>query len=266
MSRAGLKRAAAVSSAAASRIAAEHGVGFANLITTIGSARTVNRAVRAVRDSYPGVSHVTYVAARYGSEPDKDPYVRTTYPASWLVRYLFMGYWRVDPVLKAGFSRVAPFDWRDIDRGDANVAAFFADAQDHGIGRLGVLVPLTSRRNQRGILSISTDLPVELWDELKRAALPEFLEIGVALHRRGLAEVFGVPDSGPKLSPREVEMLRWISRGKDVPDIAIITSLSEHTVRTYLKSARIKLKAGTMAQAIVAAERLALLAGDDASA
>ena len=55
---------------------------------------------------------------------------------------------------------------------------------------------------------------------------------------------------GSRLSPREEECLGWIAQGRDVPGTAVAMSLSEHTVRTYLKTARAKLDCVTVSQAI----------------
>lgn len=233
-----------------------------DILQLVETAPSTNRILRRLRDLYQ-VKHLTFVVARYGKEPAKDPYIRTTYPVLWMARYLFKRYWTIDPVIRAGFSRAAPFDWSDIDRSGGGIDSFFADAAAHDIGASGFLIPLNNKHNQRGILSINSDLTGDRWDAYKAASLADFLEVGTALHRRGIREVFADQDPPPRLSPREREAIRWVAEGKEVPDIAIITGLSEHTVRTYLKSARTKLNCGTMAQAAVKAERLNLLIADD---
>lgn len=224
----------------------------------IETTRTIGAVVRAIRNRYD-MKHFSYVAARYGAEPEKDPFVRSTYSPVWLGRYLLKQYWRIDPIMREGFARTVPFDWADVDRTRPEVEAFFRDARAHRVGQNGLLLPLTNAHNQRGILSISSDLAGEAWESYKRDNLADFIELGAALHRRALRDIFGDTPPPPRLSPREKEMLRWVSEGKEVPDIAIITGLSEHTVRTYLKSGRLKLDCGTMPQAVVKAERLSLL-------
>ncbi|MEO1103876.1 MAG: LuxR family transcriptional regulator [Pseudomonadota bacterium] len=235
----------------------------AEAIELIAKERGMERTVEAVRNAFQ-MKHLSYLAARYGNDPAKDPYVRSTYPGLWMARYLMKRYWRVDPIMREGFRRTAPFDWAEIPRDEPKVAAFFEDADRFGVGANGLLIPLTTKHNQRGILSISSDLTGSAWADYKATFLADFLEVGGALHRRGLKELFGDEAPPPKLSPREKEVLRWVAEGKEVPDIAIITGLSEHTVRTYLKSARVKLDCGTKTQAAVKAERLALLRDDEA--
>lgn len=53
-----------------------------------------------------------------------------------------------------------------------------------------------------------------------------------------------------KLAPREVACLRWCAFGKTAEEIALIETLSVHTVRHYLRSALQKLDSRTQAQAV----------------
>jgi DNA-binding CsgD family transcriptional regulator len=90
-----------------------------------------------------------------------------------------------------------------------------------------------------------------------KSALPTLIQIGNRLHRRVISEVFG--EDRPHLTTRELECLRWIARGKDSSEIAVILSISPHTARYYLKSARFKLDCVTSAQAVSKAVKLGLL-------
>ncbi|WP_246720129.1 response regulator transcription factor [Rhizobium sp. BK181] len=65
------------------------------------------------------------------------------------------------------------------------------------------------------------------------------------------------------LSLRELECLRWSAAGKSSDEIAIILSLSSHTVTAYLKTAMKKLDVKTRLQAVVVAYRLKLLCHPD---
>src|SRR5664280_28400 len=60
------------------------------------------------------VDHVVYNSSKLGASPSADPYIRLTYPASWIKRYLQMGYADVDPVLREGFRRTLPFNWNEL--------------------------------------------------------------------------------------------------------------------------------------------------------
>jgi hypothetical protein len=60
------------------------------------------------------VDHVVYYTSRLGGSPSADPYIRLTYPASWIARYVKMAYGDVDPVLREGFRRALPFEWHEL--------------------------------------------------------------------------------------------------------------------------------------------------------
>lgn len=60
------------------------------------------------------------------------------------------------------------------------------------------------------------------------------------------------------LSRREIECLRWCAFGKTAENIAVIESLSVHTVREYLQKAMLKLDARTQAQAVARALKYGL--------
>jgi pimeloyl-ACP methyl ester carboxylesterase/DNA-binding CsgD family transcriptional regulator len=55
------------------------------------------------------------------------------------------------------------------------------------------------------------------------------------------------------LTPRELELLRWIAEGRDNNDIAVALGLSEKTVRNHISSIYAKLEVDGRAQAIVMA-------------
>ena len=59
------------------------------------------------------------------------------------------------------------------------------------------------------------------------------------------------------LSPREIDVLRWISLGKRHSEIAVLLGINENTSRVYLSHACVKLGASTGASAV----RIALKEG-----
>lgn len=61
------------------------------------------------------------------------------------------------------------------------------------------------------------------------------------------------------MSERETECLYWAAAGKSSEDIALILSLSSHTVNDYLKSAIRKLKSINRTQAVAKATKLGVI-------
>jgi len=202
------------------------------------------------------VDHIVYHSSKSGSSPSADPYIRLTYPASWIKRYLQMGYADIDPVLREGFQRALPFSWAELPQSAAE-ASFLADALSHGIGPYGYSIPVQSKQGHRALFSLSFSRPEREWTNFLAANRTNLVQIANRLHQRVLVEIFGA--NRPYLTTRELECLRWFALGKPTTEIAIILNISPHTARDYLKSVRYKLNCVTSAQAVSKAIKLGLL-------
>jgi LuxR family transcriptional regulator, quorum-sensing system regulator CinR len=181
-----------------------------------------------------------------------------TYPASWIMRYLQMGYADVDPVLREAFRRTIPFEWSELSLEREAEASFLADAASHGVGPHGFSIPILSKRGHRGHFGVSSSRSAQEWSTFLRTTRSTLIEIANRLHRRVITEVFG--EDGPRLTARELECLWWVALGKSTGEIAAILKISPHTAREYLKSVHHKLDCVTSAQAVSKAIQLGLLA------
>jgi DNA-binding CsgD family transcriptional regulator len=203
------------------------------------------------------VDHAVYHSSKRGASPSADPYIRLTYPAAWIKRYLQMGYIDIDPVVREGFLRTLPFDWSELKIQGAAEISFLTDALAHGVGPHGLSIPVQSKHGHRALFSISSSRSQDEWTSFVKATLPALIQIANRIHRRVMCEAFG--GDRLRLTARELECLRWIARGKDTSEIAIILNISAYTARDYLKSARYKLDSVTSAQAVSKAVKLGLL-------
>ncbi|MYC31223.1 MAG: PAS domain-containing protein [Chloroflexi bacterium] len=61
------------------------------------------------------------------------------------------------------------------------------------------------------------------------------------------------------LTPRELEVLRLVSLGRETTQIALTLGISPHTVRNHVRNLRHKLNAATKLDAVVAAIRMGIL-------
>jgi DNA-binding CsgD family transcriptional regulator len=203
------------------------------------------------------VDHVVYNSSKLGTNPSVDPYVRLTYPGSWIKRYLQMGYGNIDPVMREGFQRTLPFEWKELQIQSAAEASFLADAASHGVGPHGFSIPVRSKHGHRGLFTISFSGSQQEWAGFLESARPALIQIANRLHQRVVDEEFG--EDHPHLTVRELDCLRWIALGKDTTEIAVLLNISPHTARDYLKSVRHKLGCATTAQAVTKAVQLGLL-------
>lgn len=229
---------------------------LAAAFSIVETSDDIDVVVARLRD-FLAVDHVVYHSSKLGASPSVDPFIRLTYPASWIKQYLQNNYVDVDPVLREGFGRALPFLWSELTVGSDRELAFLHDALAHGVGPFGVSIPVIGKHGHRGLFSISFSRSQEEWDTFVAANLPLLVEIATRLHQRVIRDVFG--EDRPHLSARELEVLRWTALGKDAGEIAAILNISFHTTRGYLKSVRHKLDCVTAAQAVSRAINLGLL-------
>ncbi len=232
---------------------------YENVFASIKGAKDVETAIQRFKDGY-GLGHVTYHLAQTvpGELQIDAPYVRTTYPSTWVARYLMKDYVRIDPVVKEGLLRSLPFDWSEIEPGE-DAIAMLIDFQSHGLGAGGYSIPILDKVGRRALLSLNARPDEENWSDLVERFTPDWVELAHVLHKKAIFEQFGDDDPAPVLSPRELETLYWTAQGKDYKDIALIMGISEHTIRTYMRSARFKLDCGNMSQAVAKATKLRLI-------
>jgi len=229
---------------------------LAQAFSVIENEAEIDVVVEKLRD-FLTVDHVVYHSSKLGASPSADPYIRLTYPASWIKRYLQMGYIYVDPVVREGFQRVIPFRWNELTIQNATEFSFLTDALAHGVGPCGFSIPVLSKRGHRALFSISSSRSEQEWNDFLATKRSMLIQIANRLHCRVVVEIFG--EERPHLTTRELECLRWTALGKATSEIAIILNISPLTVRDYLKSIRYKMDSVTSAQAVSKAVKLGLL-------
>lgn len=229
---------------------------FERIMLEVQEADCVQDALQIFHLAY-GVDFSTYHLAFTMVDIVDTPYVRTTYNAAWISRYLLRDYVKVDPVLREGLIRQLPFDWREVDVPPA-AHEFLLEAQDHGIGANGYSIPIIDK-SRRALVSLNSRKPGDDWSSAVAQYREEWLGLAFLIHHKAIFELYGKHDPVPRLSVRELECLHWSALGKDSIDIAVILKLSEHTTRAYIKSARNKLGGGSITYTIARAMQLRLI-------
>lgn len=229
---------------------------FERITLEVENAGSVQDALQIFQLAY-GADFATYHLALTIVDIIDTPYVRTTYNAAWISRYLLRDYVKIDPVLREGLVRQLPFDWREVDIPHA-AHEFLLDAQDHGVGANGYSVPIVDK-SRRALLSLNSQQAGDEWSATVAQYREEWLELAFLIHHKAIFELYGEHDPIPQLSARETECLHWRALGKDSVDIAVLLKLSEHTTRAYLKSARNKLGGGSITYTIARAIQLRLI-------
>ena len=220
---------------------------------------TVQDAIQRIADSYQ-VDFVTLHLFRSGEDAQNKPYVRTNYPDAWVSHYLLNDYVRIDPILQMAEQIAGPFCWSTITPQGQQIE-MMEHAAKHGLGQTGFSVRHVDAIGRRSVLSFNAHDAKggTTWGPHLADMRDGLILLTHQIHHMALAEIYVDGHQLPQLSPREIECLKWTAKGKAHTDIALILDLSEHTVRGYLKDARLKLDCVTLAQAVSKAAALGLI-------
>lgn len=180
----------------------------------------------------------------------------------WLEIYRQRGYIGSDPLIIAALALERPISWKRAidwlkshDLHGPEVAAYRELALEHGLKhgyvvgkRAHVITQTTS------VTSVTTGLrPVtENQGRILDRLLPHLNEI---LVRPGIVRV-------PRLSEREMEVLKWAKVGKSNWEVSVILNISERTVKFHMRNIYRKLEVTNKSHAIAKAMKLGIVSLD----
>ncbi|TVP72597.1 MAG: LuxR family transcriptional regulator [Rhodobacteraceae bacterium] len=177
-----------------------------------------------------------------------------TYDPEWVSHYLEKGYLRIDPVILGCYQRFHPVDWRQLDWSNKAARALAADAAAFGIGTQGYSIPLRGPKGQFALFSVSASCDDAQWDAFISDKRRDLILIAHYINQKAL-ELQPDTEAEPlqPLSPRELEVMTLLALGYSRAQAANTLSISEHTFRVYVESARYKLGAQNTTHAVARA-------------
>ena len=206
-------------------------------------------ATEAFRNHY-GIDHVVY----HWVDSAGDQYGCGTYSDAWRQKYLDENYLRVDPVIIGCFQRFHPVDWKRLDWSSKAARAFQAEAIAHGVGNQGFSVPIRGPNGQFALFTVSHSCDDAAWAEWTDKHRRDLILIAHYFNEKALDfEPERTPEQSQALSPREVDAMTLLAMGYSRAQVADTLSISEHTLRVYIESARFKLGAMNTTHAVARA-------------
>lgn len=165
------------------------------------------------------------------------------WPKDWLELYEAHGYFDADPIPIETRRRMAPFLLSEVihERAFTVEGKRVLDAA-RAYGWTEVMgVPVHGPASYQGLVSMASLKPLTLTGVergLLRAA-------ALAVHDRAHSAVGHGTLTSPdiKLTPREIDCMRWVAAGKTDAEIAVILGIAPATAHFHVE--RVKLKAGT---------------------
>lgn len=205
--------------------------------------------IEEIRDRY-GVDHIVY----HWVNSNGEQYGCGTYDIEWVNHYLEKGYLRVDPVVAGCYQRFHPVDWKRLDWSSKASRALMQDAIAHGVGNQGYSIPLRGPNGQFALFSLSTNCSDEEWEAFTVTNRRDLILIAHYFNQKALEfEPGRAPEPAQPLSPREIEAMTLLAVGYSRAQAADTLSISEHTLRVYVESARHKLGAMNTTHAVARA-------------
>ncbi|WP_354667685.1 helix-turn-helix transcriptional regulator [Lentibacter algarum] len=177
-----------------------------------------------------------------------------TYDDAWVQRYVDQDYLRVDPVVLGCFQRFTAVDWKKLNWTSKAARGFLEDAQAHGVGNQGFSVPVHGPNGQFALFSVNHDSDDDTWFEFIENNRRNLILVAHYFNEKALEfEPDRAPEATAALSPREVDAMTFLAMGYSRAQVADTLSISEHTLRVYIESARHKLGAANTTHAVARA-------------
>lgn len=209
----------------------------------------IHGLVISLRDAFE-IDHAVY----HWVSADGEQYGFGTYDPVWAQRYVDKEYLRIDPVVLGCFQRFHPVNWKSLDWSSKAARAFRQDSIDFGIGNQGFSVPIRGPSGQFALFSVSHNCTDDEWVDFTGKNQRDIILIAHYLNQKALdIEKGRAPDPVRPLSPREVDTLTYLAMGYGRGQVADMLSISEHTLRAYIESARFKLGALNTTHAVAKA-------------
>lgn len=199
--------------------------------------------------------------------PDREAqlYVFSTLPPEWAALYDRNAYIEVDPRVQLTFHQMGMMIWSAEEfRGrGARLDRFLDDAARFGV-RSGACFTTHDTHNHGVMCAFNSAQPrlTERERAQVEARVGEMHAFGTYFHEILMREVIerGLPSRmrGATISPREVEVLKMVSRGLTAVEIGEKLGITERTVRFHADAARTKMGAATREEAIALAVKAGL--------
>jgi LuxR family transcriptional regulator len=224
----------------------------------LDTAESAEEAFAAIAD---GAKHLGFEWCAYGVDRPL-PFTRincfqiSNYAESWQTRYAEACYLHVDPTVIRAKQSIEPMVWADSDLREA--PQFWDEASSFGL-RYGWAQSCIDVTGTVGLLSLARGNEAIGEAEIKLKD-PELRWLANRAHTamsRHLGD--GSQMRVPKLTPREVEVLRWAGDGKSARQTAQILGVQKCTVDLHVSNVRRKLGASSRPAAVAQATARGLL-------
>lgn len=228
---------------------------FLERLQNVGTLDDLDTAILSLSDEL-NVEHVVY----HSVTSSGDQYAVTTYEPGWVDHYLGNDYARIDPVVQACLRRFHPVDWKRLNWTGKATREFLHEAVDAGVGNQGFSIPIRGPSGQFALFTVSGREDDAAWAKYTEDYTRALILASHYVNQKALEIERGTDQAEiVSLSPRETDALTMLALGYNRAQAADSLSISEHTLRVYIESARFKLAAMNTTHAVARAMNQGLL-------
>lgn len=152
-----------------------------------------------------------------------------------------------------------PVDWGSVRTSSKKTINFFGEARDFGVANQGLTFPIRGVRGETAMFTINCEMPDQEWQRRRREIMHSFWIVACSFHQSVLEGECSILSPTVKLTPREIEVLKWAAAGKSYWETSVILGVSERNIDFMMSNIRGKLCASNKAEAVVKAKRLHLI-------
>lgn len=222
-------------------------------------AEDVTAAQTALREGMGRSGIKLFAYGNFAPGFDK-PYLDTTYPEAWVKRYLDRRYQYIDPVVQEARRSHLPFAWRFVTGRVGKLSPeqiqLFAEAAEHGLVD-GFTMPFHGHDGCHATMSFAFASHETM---LRTMESHPWIKLLASHYHTSIERLLACPPPCGDLSTLESQCLTWTATGRSLWEISGMAHCTEADVAQSLHSARNKLGAATVSQAVAKAMESGLIA------
>lgn len=199
-----------------------------------------------------GFDFVLFWLKKARTAPHSSAFVQTNVDPRWWVQYQDAGYYDVDPIVTHSLVHKLPLVWGRPTFGESpRQRELYEAASEHGL-RSGISYPIHGLDGQFGLISFASndEVPTNVSYWLQACVSLTLLRDYVFESALRFHVAPGVERYAVRLTPRELECLKWIALGKTSWEISKILMCAEVTINFHVSNLMKKLMVQTRQQAV----------------
>jgi len=206
-----------------------------------------------------GFEQVLFAVLKNKATPLQEAFIVSNYSKTWRAAYDNNQFGYIDPTVKYSMSHSKPLLWRPDTFVETKEKNLYEEAKSYGL-QAGIVFPIHGVNGEIGMMNFASaglTRKRNLNDIL--IALPELSLFRDYVYESSIKYTSNKGEEDVQLTPRELEVLKWVKEGKSSWEISRIIGCSEATANFHISNLRTKFKVHNRQQAVIKAIQLGIL-------